>query len=189
MTSEINCAGNSARSLIHTMFNRYFKSVSLALAVAGAAAVSIVSCSKKVDTASYEQFLGNWAINDICSPYKIPEILVDKGQNSYSMNVTYKMGYLSPYVTATRDSCQRQVTVIGMSNSNAAKNYFSIGNQVVTDNCGHNYTISGGAYLRIADGIANDGVTSVVEVDTLDITIVTTTTGGSSACTYHGYKH
>lgn len=173
----------------HYMLKRYFKGVTLALVVAGVATVSIVSCSKKVDTETYEQFLGNWAIRDTCSPYNIPEIVVGKGQNSFSMNVSYKMGYLGQVITSTRDSCQRIVSVTALSNSNTAKDYFSIGNQVVTDNCGHNYTISGGAYLRRADGLANDGVTIVEEVDTLDITIVTTTTGGSSACTYHGYKH
>lgn len=156
-----------------------FRNIMMATLFAGTAVFGVLSCSKKVDTANYAKFIGKWRISDNCSGFNTPEIKIAAGGNSYDMNVTYKMGWLNPVFGANYDSCQREITVKGVVNSNAAKDYFSIGNQVVTDECGNVYSISGGANIKPA---VKDN-----ERDTLYITIVTTTTGGSSACSYRGY--
>ncbi|WP_133162440.1 hypothetical protein [Flavipsychrobacter stenotrophus] len=154
-----------------------FRNIMAATLIAGAATLGVLSCTKKVDTANYAKFLGDWKITDNCSGFNISHIDIAASSNSYDVNVTYKMGWLNPTFGANYDSCQREVTIKGVVNSNAAKDYFSIGNQVVTDNCGNVYTISGGAYIKPAIDQSRD---------TLMITIVTTTTGGSSACSYKG---
>lgn len=164
------------------MFKPSFKAITLiGCAVICASIVTVVSCTKKVDTSNYSQFVGEWTISDNCSGFKTPEIKVAAGSNSYSMKVTYKMGYLPPGIGNNYDSCQREITLDAMVNNTAAKDYFSMGNQVVTDNCGNVYQISGGGYIRRA---SKDN-----EVDTLIFTTSTYTTGNAKACEFHGYRH
>ncbi len=159
------------------MFKFNFKAVTIVAALAiGVTSAGVLSCSKTTDTSSYATFIGDWNIKDTCSAFNIPQIKISAGDHSYSLKVTYKMGYLNPSGLTGYDSCQREVTVDGIVNSNAAGDYFSIGNQVVTDKCGNNYTISGGANIKHDPNGAFK--------DSLIITLLTTTTGGSSACTY-----
>lgn len=164
------------------MFKRNYKAITLAaLLLAGGVVFSVVSCKKKVDTTNYSQFIGDWKISDNCSGFQTPQISIAAGDNSYSLKLTYKMGHLAAPSGTNYDSCQREVTLDGVVNSTAARNYFSMGNQQVTDRCGNNYTVSGGAYIRPAV-LPN-------EHDTLIITMVTNTTGSSTACEFHGYKY
>ncbi len=162
------------------MLKRNFKISTVIACLIGALSIYVVSCTKKVDTTTYDTFLGEWLIADHCSDFHIPKLTLAKGDNSYSMKLTYKMGHLEDSVGINYDSCQRDVTVTAIVNSTTAKNYFSINNQTVTDKCGNNYTISGGGYLKPAP--TNDAK------DTLIVTLVTTTTGGSSACTYKSQR-
>ena len=159
------------------MLKNTYRKIMVAALFAGTAAFGVLSCTKKVDTANYAKFLGDWKITDNCSGFNISTIKIGASTNSYDVNVTYKMGWLNPTFGTNYDSCQREVTVKGVINSNAAKDFFSRDNQVVTDACGNVYSISGGAYIKPAIDFSRD---------TLMITIVTTTTGGSSACNYKG---
>ncbi len=158
------------------MLKRYLKLSTVIACLTGALSVYVVSCTKKVDTTSYDTFLGEWNITDNCSGFNIPKITLAKGDNSYTMKMTYNMGQLQSNGGINYDSCQRDITVNAIVNSTSTKNYFSINNQIVTDNCGNNYQISGSGYLQPAP--------TFDARDTMIFTIVTTTTGTSSACTF-----
>ena len=152
--------------------------VSLALLVC--TIVGVVSCSK-VDTTYTAQFKGSWVVKDSCSGFAIQKFDIATGSTNYTLNISYRIGRNS-YVSAlgaVDDSCQRVITLQGITNSTADKDFFSIGTQAFTDKCGNNYTTNGSGKIKRAV-LPN-------ERDTLYMNLVTATTGSVTSCTFRGY--
>lgn len=89
---------------------------------------------------------------------------ISAGSNSFSLFVTFSIA---------QDSCAIDVTLPGTVSTNSGKDIFAIATQTVTDRCGNNYAISG------SGSIVNDEIT---------ITTVTSTSNGTTACTFKGKK-
>ena len=144
--------------------------------------VGVLSCNK-VDTTYTAQFSGSWRVdNDICSGFDIEKFDITTGSTDYSLNVSYRIGKNhggTGYGTPD-DTCQRIVTMKGVTNSTADKDYFSIASQTFIDRCGKNYTVQGSANIKRA--------VLPYERDTLYVNLVTTSDGYYTSCTQRGYK-
>ena len=92
-------------------------------------------------------------------------IKISGGSSNYTIQFTISVG---------DDSCKREVTLTGTVTSNATgKDYFSIGTHNAVDRCGKNYAVTGSGTLK---------------EDVITITTVTSTAGGTSACTFTGSR-
>jgi hypothetical protein len=91
---------------------------------------------------------------------------ITPGPNNFSVNMKYIIG---------KDTCQREVTLTGsVSSIVAGQEAFSIGTNNVVDKCGKNYAVTGSGALN-SNGQIN-------------ITIVSSSSDGTSACTFIGIK-
>jgi len=136
--------------------------------LAAAVIVSLFgACKKSQDTSGVSQFMGTWRGNS-CAHSGV--ITISAADNNYSL-------YVSEWVSAETgfpvDTCGTTVKMLGMLSSSTDNNNFSMSEQKFTDQCGNNFTLSGGGTLI---------------GDTIYISFVTSGSSGSSVCTFKGYK-
>ena len=144
---------------------------------------TVVSCSK-VDTTYTAPFSGTWIVDsDKYSGFDIEKFDISTGSTDYSVNVSYRVGHNSNIGGrgTPDDSCQRIITIKGISNSTTDKDYFSISGQTFTDRCGNNYTVNGSCWVR-RPVLPN-------EHDTLYMNMVTAGIGTIKSYTLRGYKY
>ena len=135
------------------------------------AVIAIISvfgaCKKSNDNSGVKQFLGTWRGNS-CAHTGV--ITITSADNNYSL-------YVSEWVSANAnlpiDNCGTSVKLLGMLSSSTDNNNFSMAEQKFTDQCGNNFTLSGGGTLI---------------GDTIYISVVTSSASGTSVCTFKGYK-